>query len=155
MSKLATSLKIVPARQEHLAQVLDSLGEYARFDGAGDPEDLRRMTKRSVKTFAVMFEGKPVAVWGIEQHNLMENDGYVWFVGSRAVEEHPFLFIRYSQMMLREEAKRFAFLHCTVRRRDDKQLRWLKLIGFSERPMGLVYRDAYARFVMEGNNVRD
>jgi len=146
MLKSAISLKFVDARPEHADQIMQDLSAYAVWDGANSVNQLQREIGSSLFAHVAVFQGRAAAVWGVQQHSLIENDGYLWLVATKAVEENPFLFIRYTRMILEKIAEHFNYLHCTVKAGEKMNIRWLRLLKFEERPPVVIGGTTYYRF---------
>lgn len=146
MSKLATSLKFVDAQPEHAEQIIADLSEHAVWDGARSVSQLQREIGASLFTHVAVFNGRAAAVWGVQQHSLIENDGYLWLVSTKAVEDNPFLFIRYGRIVLDSIAQHFNYLHCTLKSGEQVSAKWLRLLKFEERPAVIIDGTTYVRF---------
>lgn len=147
MSKLATSLKVVDARPEHAAHILKELSAHSEWDGARSLDQFEKELGLSLFAHVALYDETPVAVWGVQQHHLLENDGYLWLVTTKFVEERPFLFIRYGQLILENIERHFNYLHCTLKVGEKANAKWLSLLGFSPRPPIEYNGTRYARYI--------
>jgi len=54
---------------------------------------------RRSQSCALLLDDAVVCVWGIQAASILANSAYVWLLTSRAVDEHPMLFLRQSKRM--------------------------------------------------------
>lgn len=73
--------------------------------------------------------GKLTCAWGLVPPSLLSDEAYLWLYHTPAVEEHKFLFVRYSQRVIEEMLKFYPKIVgvADVSARDS--IRWLKWLG--------------------------
>lgn len=69
-------------------------------------------------------------MWGVIPPTFLSNRAYVWlYTNDSKVVEHQFVFIRRSQIAVREMLKKFDVLYGTADKRNARTMRWLKWLG--------------------------
>lgn len=74
-----------------------------------------------------------VCAFGVIPPCLLANKAYLWSITTDKVDEHKFLFIRHSRMMIERIHREFPIIIGHARL-DDHSIRWLRWLGavFSE-----------------------
>lgn len=68
-------------------------------------------------------------MWGLIPPSLLSNRAYLWLLSTHIVQEHKFLFIRYSQRYVEEMLKVYDELYGDVLVGNDPAKKWLKWLG--------------------------
>lgn len=124
--------------------------------GASSARDcLVRSVEGSVVCWAVRFNGKTAALFGVRQLTpgtaLTRPSGIVWALTGAEVDRHPMTFFRTSQDLLAILLERFDLLANWIDARYSGALRWAEALGFSlddAEPHGLhgeLFRYAHIR----------
>jgi len=76
-----------------------------------------------------LIDGKLACIWGLIPPTLMSNQAYLWLYTTDVIEEHQFILVRHSQLVMEEMLKRYPSIcgHAIVG--NDKAIRWLKWLG--------------------------
>lgn len=147
---------VVRATMEHTMRV----GEYMR-------EDDRREIWASAKSLphhtlmrsyilsdapkTIMFNERPIAMFGVVNQNVMSGYGVPWLLGTEEIEKISFRFLRGSREHLAEMLSEYKRLENFVDVRNTVSIKWLRWLGFDMMepapygPFGLPFH----RFVME------
>lgn len=74
-------------------------------------------------------DGVPLGYWGIVLPSLLSDRAYLWLYALPALKEHRFVFVRQSQIVVKELLKDYpvVFGHCI--RGEHKARRWLTWLG--------------------------
>ena len=84
---------------------------------------------------------------GVTSVTLLSDTAYLWIVTTKVVEEHPFVFARYSQMFIRSLLQQqYTSIQGCVDPQFTKSVRWLKWLGFEIRQIPDTPK--YCRFEM-------
>src|SRR5215469_12550853 len=78
---------------------------------------------------AGMVDGKVACIFGLVPPTLLSNRAYIWLLTTDLVEENKFLFVRYSQRFIEAALEKFPELYGHVDVREERSLRWLRLLG--------------------------
>lgn len=72
---------------------------------------------------------KVVGFWGLIVPTLISDRAYLWLHTTSAVTEYKFVFVRHSQIIIKEMLKMYPRItgHCIVG--ETKSIRWLKWLG--------------------------
>jgi hypothetical protein len=131
-------LKIVRALPLHIELVLADLRERAiamdlqeMVDPVGQAKDLLHY---STEAWIVYFEGRPAVLWGVFSDCLLSDEATVWTVTTNVVDQHPFLFLRGSQELLKFLLTKYTKLVGTVEIGYERSEKWLKWLGFKVGP---------------------
>lgn len=74
-------------------------------------------------------EGKLVCAWGLVPPSLLADEAYLWLFSTSAVEDHKFLFVRYSQRVIEEMLKIYPKIVGVTAIDAIDSIRWLKWLG--------------------------
>jgi hypothetical protein len=77
-----------------------------------------------------LYDGVPVAMWGVVPGFIMPPTGMIWMLGTPTLEKLPFLWLRVCPETIRDMFERYERLLNYVDQRDKKTLRWAKWLGF-------------------------
>lgn len=76
-------------------------------------------------------------IWGLIPPTLMSSQAYLWLYTTELVNDHIFVFVRYSQRAIEEMLKEYPTIvgHCEID--NARAIRWVKWLGgtFNE-PVG-------------------
>lgn len=73
--------------------------------------------------------GKLLAFWGVVLPTLISDRAYLWLYTTLALNEHKFVFIRHSQIVIRDMLEDYPLIvgHCVLG--ETKSIRWLTWLG--------------------------
>ena len=126
--------RISLAKPEHLIALIERVRDvelvaFSQYDSC--EHALMQSLSRSVVAWTGFFDNRPVAVWGLIASSIFSEEAYVWMLGSRDIEEHPFIFARHSNEALNLSLQYFSKLTGVVKDDFECGIRWLEWLGFS------------------------
>lgn len=76
-----------------------------------------------------IIDGGLACVWGLIPPTLLSSQAYLWLFTTPLAEQHQFVLVRYSQLMVQEMLKHFDLLvgHGIIG--NDRGNRWLRWLG--------------------------
>jgi hypothetical protein len=127
-------IEVVEARLDHVIDLVKDLREQDQGLKDRIEEGFERIVIKewqdSVLTWAGLDNGKCGALWGVKMPNILINEGMLWMLGGRFVDEHPITFLRHSKKQLEELRGTFRKLDGCVLSNYEKSQRWLEWLGF-------------------------
>lgn len=72
---------------------------------------------------------KVICVLGLVPETVLSSRAYLWMYHTALVGEHTFLFVRYSQMMMKEMLKKYPIITGLTLSSDRRAKRWLEWLG--------------------------
>lgn len=132
-------VEIVEAGFCHVMEALGNLREHERAQcekmwGAEIEKEAARIYAQSLLTYAGLMDGKCVVVWGVYSPRILADEGYVWLLGTRLIEEHPIVFLRHSRQALALIRPIFRQLYGVVLTEFECGRKWLEWLGFDVGP---------------------
>lgn len=106
--------------------------ERAGLDPSRTVEDAVR---RAALTWAGMIDGELVCLGGVEQTTILSDSAYLWLITTKAVEAHPFIFVRRSQMVLEAILEQYRMVYGVVDKDFTRSIMWLRWLGFEIGPV--------------------
>lgn len=82
------------------------------------------------------IDGKIACIWGLVPPSLMSTRAYIWLYTNDTVEDHQFVFVRYSQLMIEEMLKEYEVIEGHCHADAKRSIRWLKWLGAEFQPLG-------------------
>jgi hypothetical protein len=76
-----------------------------------------------------MLDSEVACVYGLAPPTAISNRAYLWLLTTDLVEQHKFLFIRHSQLVVEDALKRYDVITGTVEHRNGPARRWLRWLG--------------------------
>ena len=94
-------------------------------------ELLKKCVAGSVDVRYGYVNGQCACVWGLIPPTLLSSSAYLWLLTTDLVEQHKFLFVRYSRRWVEDALKRYPRLIGDVVCGEgaDSTQRWLGLLG--------------------------
>src|SRR5262249_4403955 len=83
----------------------------------------------SKEFWAGFVDGELACVWGLAPPTLLSDNAYLWLYVTDQVRDHEFLFIRHSQLAVKEMLKTYETLVGVTKKNNTKAIRWLKWLG--------------------------
>lgn len=74
-------------------------------------------------------DGDIVCAFGVIPPSVLSNTAYLWSVTTDKVEDHKFLFVRYSQRMIELIHREFPRIIGHANPKDTRSIRWLRWLG--------------------------
>ena len=90
---------------------------------------LRRCIAGTQKVWAGYVDETLLCVWGLVPPALMSEQAYLWLHTTKAMQEHVFIFVRHSQMVIEDMLKEYPLIVGETEVGADKSIRWLKWLG--------------------------
>lgn len=83
---------------------------------------------------ALLFDGEPVALWGVEPLNVGAGVGVAWLLGTDDLTQHPLVFWRTCKYELAALRLHWGVLFNWIDARYEPSLRWARRLGFKVDP---------------------
>jgi hypothetical protein len=121
LAQIRDAKAIVPRLRERDLEGLQSVG---------DPTDIITGAMQcSIASFTALADGEVAVMWGVRVCALLSDEGYLWMLGTRVVDEHPVHFLRYSKSAVKIMRERYALLYGEVASDYERSIRWLTWLG--------------------------
>jgi hypothetical protein len=87
------------------------------------------LLKASTACWVGQIDGDVACAFGVVQPSILSDSAYLWLLHTDLVEQHKFMFIHYSQIVLKIILDHWPRVvgHADVR--NDKAIRWLRWLG--------------------------
>jgi hypothetical protein len=119
-------INIVQNRGQDMRSIL------ARSPVADVPEAWSVMNEwmyRSTEIYYGLVDGEPACVWGFIQPTVLSTTAYLWLLTTDIAAEHKFLFVRHSQLFIKEALEHWPTIIGNTAIDDRKAIRWIKWLG--------------------------
>lgn len=83
----------------------------------------------SAKLCIGTIHGKLCCAWGLIPPSLLSDRAYLWLFSTDAVDEYKFLFVRHSQMAVKEMLEEWPVITGFCEINKPKSIRWLRWLG--------------------------
>jgi hypothetical protein len=90
---------------------------------------LRILIRMSEEVWFGLHNDRVAAVWGLIPPSLISNRAYLWLLTTDLVDEHKFVFIRHSQLVIEDALKRYAIVVGHVEVGNYAARKWLRWLG--------------------------
>jgi hypothetical protein len=100
---------------------------------------------RSILAYTVTLDGMPAVIWGAILTSMLNDQAYVWMLGTRMIDDHPTAFLRHSRKAVMEMRKRFGILYGSLEPDFAVSERWLRWMGCT-----IEEGSPLKRFVLQG-----
>lgn len=97
--------------------------------GKNEQEIMDYCLRMSESIWTGTVDGKLACMWGLIPPSLMSFQAYLWMMHTPLVEEHTFLFVRYSQLAMKEMLEEYEVIVGHVEAEQDRSIRWLRWLG--------------------------
>lgn len=74
-------------------------------------------------------DGDMICVLGLVPETVLSQKAYLWMFHTNLVGEHTFLFVRYSQIMMKEMLKKYPTITGYAASNDPRARKWLEWLG--------------------------
>lgn len=71
----------------------------------------------------------PVCAWGLVPPSLISDRAYLWLYVTEGVDEHKFIFVRWSQRIMADLRKRYPMIYGVCEVDNKRAIRWMKWLG--------------------------
>lgn len=99
-------------------------------------EDKKKIMNECFKGSTVVWVGlidnKVACIWGVALPTILSDRAYLWLWSSDVVKDHPFVFVRRAQIVIKELLGEYEYVVGVVDTSDSNahnSVRWLKLLG--------------------------
>ena len=83
----------------------------------------------SDKVWAGMVDGEIACLWGLAPPTFLSDNAYLWLLTTDLIQEHKFLFIRYSQRYIEEMLKVYPQIIGHVAIDNYQATKWIRWLG--------------------------
>ena len=90
---------------------------------------LKRWLRTSEEVWLGMHDDKVACVWGIIPPSIVADRAYLWLFTTDLVEQHKFIFIRHSQLVVKDALERYPVIVGHVVNRNRAAKKWLEWLG--------------------------
>lgn len=94
-----------------------------------DVDTMEKWYFNSTEVWSGFYKETLACLYGVYSSSFLSDTAYLWLTTNGVVKEHPFLFVRHSQMMVRKllESHNVIIGHVNARHKDS--IRWLEWLG--------------------------
>jgi hypothetical protein len=97
---------------------------------AGDPAAIiLEALQTSITCFTATADGVPAVMWGLCYHSMLNDQAYLWMLGTRIVDEHPVHFLRHSRAAMQMMRERYNLIYGECAVDFECSIRWLTWLG--------------------------
>jgi hypothetical protein len=68
-------------------------------------------------------------IWGIVTPTLLSSHAGIWMYTTDLIKDHPFIFVRHSQLIIKELLKEFETIEGTTNIHAEHSKRWIRWLG--------------------------
>jgi hypothetical protein len=84
---------------------------------------------QSAEVWAGLVDNEPACLYGIIPPTLLSNRAYLWLLTTDLLDQHKFLLIRHSQIVIDRLLEQFDTLVGNTMMGDKRAVKWLKWLG--------------------------
>ena len=114
---------------QNSVDILEVIKRSPVYDNANAVSILNNWWIASDKVWAGMVDGEIACLWGLAPPTFLSENAYLWLLTTDIVEEHKFLFIRYSQRYVEEMLKVYPKIVGHVEVNNLQAVRWIRWLG--------------------------
>lgn len=147
---------IVPATQEHVAQMLPHVRQADRNEvmasaGRTVEDLLGRSVEQAELAWAGLVNDKVACIFGVTGASIISETGFPWMIGTGLIEKHAKAFLRRNRPIVATMLARYPYLKNYVDARNAKAIEWLRWLGFTLLPVEKfgVYRMPFYPFELK------
>lgn len=89
----------------------------------------------SHKSYAVLVDGDPVCIFGVQPESMLGEVGIVWMLATDDIKKINKTFIRLSKPVFLDLTKEYETVYNYVHRDNKISLKWLEWLGFDIQPV--------------------
>jgi hypothetical protein len=111
--------------------------EYLDLRKAFTADPIHQCITASLIVYKGEIDGEMACIWGLVPPTIMSTHAYIWLQTTPISDQHTFILVRYSQIMVQEMLKEYDALvgHCRVT--DERAIRWVRWLGaVFDKPQG-------------------
>lgn len=75
------------------------------------------------------IDGEGACIWGLIPASLLSGRAYIWLYTTEVADQHTFILVRQSRLMIEEMLKEGESLYGFCKIEDPRAIRWLKWLG--------------------------
>ncbi len=105
------------------------LSNLIRLSDPDDDQILKSCLRRSPIVWESSINGEGACIWGMIPPTLLSDRAYIWLYTTEVADQHTFILVRYSRLMLDEMQKEYPILFGFCKVSDPRAIRWLKWLG--------------------------
>ena len=90
---------------------------------------LKRWLRTSEEVWLGMHDEEVACVWGLAPPTTISNRAYLWLLTTDLVDQHKFLFVRHSQLVIEDALKRYPMIVGNVAVGNTSARKWLRWLG--------------------------
>ena len=110
--------------------VKDLISRAIILENVPNAEDkLKRWLRTSDQVWLGMHDDRVACIWGLAPSSAISNRAYLWLLTTDIVDQHKFLFVRHSQMVLDEALDIYPQIIGHVEMHNERAKKWLKWLG--------------------------
>lgn len=103
---------------------------------------MSRWLLTSSEIWVAMVRDELACCWGLVTPTLLSFETYLWMYHTKLVEEHKFMFVRNSQLVIEQILEEYPVIYGHVKSHAEESKRWLRWLGAKiEEPI-----DGFRRF---------
>lgn len=126
---------IVRVEEAHIVEMSQSMqaddkAQFWSLRHEGPEEGLRSLIGRSIGVYAGLVDGELISIHGICHLSLLGRDVGPWLIGNERVQDNPVVFLRTSKVWIEALASQYRTLIAGIMVGNERQIRWLKWLGF-------------------------
>lgn len=89
----------------------------------------RRYFESSLFAWTGLIDGKLACIWGLIAPTIFSEKAYLWLITTDLIDDHKFIFIRHSQMVISGMLDQFPVIAGHVLWEQSRSKKWLKWLG--------------------------
>lgn len=105
------------------------LSKAIRLSSPEDDQIMKSCLKQSPIVWESSIDGEGACIWGMIPPSLLSDRAYIWLYTTEVADQHTFILVRQSRLMLEEMLKEYAVLYGFCKIDDPRAIRWLKWLG--------------------------
>lgn len=118
---------IAKATQQDLRRLI-STGECGNLT-VEEIERFKRSISSTTKLWIGFVDERPICIYGLTPPTLCSDSGYLWLHTTKDFENHVFIFVRHSQLVVQKMLEIYPKIIGHAEVDGDKSIRWLKWLG--------------------------
>jgi len=148
---VAGKIEIVAGEAGHIVYLAQNMRQADKREvwascRATPLEALEDSFTKSDETWVGLIDGKPFAMFGVGEVNLLAGIGAPWLLGTDEIEHHPMTVLRTSRRAMAYWQTRYRLLTNYVDGRNVVSQRWLQWAGFQLREQVMMGDVGFWRF---------
>jgi hypothetical protein len=120
---------IIRIVQDDKIDVLDVIRRSAHAKAPDAERSLASYMLASAEVWCGYADEEVACVCGLIAPTMLSDRAYLWLITTSLVDEHPFLFIRHSQLWMDVIRKRYALISGDVDIDNPRAQQWLRWLG--------------------------